>query len=163
MTVLLTVTKRYSLTGGASVRTPKRNGPDVVIFHLLANVVLVLHLLFIVWAVGGGLLLLAGWNRVAWLHLPAALWAIGIEFGGWICPLTPLEWRLRARAGEAGLSGGFVERYLTAWIYPDGLTRNIQITIGVAILVFNIAIYAYWLTRVRPKSRRASSGKRPGR
>ncbi len=157
------MTKRYSLTGGATVRTPKTNGPDVVIYRLLADAVLILHLLFILWAVGGGLLLLAGWHRVAWLHLPAALWAIAIEFGGWICPLTPLEWQLRGRAGEAGLSGGFVERYLTAWIYPDGLTRNIQIMIGLGILALNITIYAYWLTRIRPNSARGSSGRRPER
>ncbi len=138
------------------------DGPNDVIYRLLADAVLILHLLFIVWAVGGGLLLLAGRQRVAWLHLPAALWASAIEFGGWICPLTPLEWQLRGRAGEAGLSGGFVDRYLTAWIYPDGLTRNIQITIGLVILVLNIMIYAYWLIRIRPNSARGSSGRRPG-
>lgn len=127
-------------------------GLNVVIYRVAADAVLVLHFLFIVWAVGGGLLLLAGWHRVVWLHLPAALWAVMIEFGGWICPLTPLEWQLRERAGEAGISGGFVERYLLAWIYPDGLTREVQIAIGIAVLALNAAIYGYWLLRIRSSS-----------
>ncbi len=133
-----------------------------MIYSLAANVVLLVHFLFIAWAVGGGLLLLTGRHRVAWFHLPAALWAVVITFGGWICPLTPLEWHLRERAGEAGFDGGFIERYLTAWIYPDGLTREVQIMIGIAVLALNVAIYAYWLARIRPRARPGSSDRRPG-
>ncbi len=133
-----------------------------MIYRVAADAVLVIHFLFIVWAVGGGLLLLAGWHRALWLHLPAALWAVMIEFGGWICPLTPLEWQLRERAGEAGFSGGFVERYILAWIYPEGLTREIQIAIGAGVLILNAAIYGYWLMRLRSSSRQDSSGTPPG-
>ncbi len=136
---------------------------NAVIYRVAADAVLVLHLLFIVWAVGGGLLLLAGWHRVVWLHLPAALWAVMIEFGGWICPLTPLEWQLRERAGEAGISGGFIEHYLLAWIYPAGLTREIQIAIGIGVFVLNAAIYGYWLLRLKSQSREDSSGTLPER
>jgi hypothetical protein len=154
--------KRYILTGSAAIRLRCQVGSNTMIYRVAADAVLVFHFLFIVWAVGGGLLLLAGWHRALWLHLPAALWAVMIEFGGWICPLTPLEWQLRERAGEAGFSGGFVERYILAWIYPEGLTREIQIAIGAGVLILNAAIYGYWLMRLRSSSRQDSSGTPPG-
>ena len=81
--------------------------------------------LFIAWVVLGGLVVLR-WPRLAWLHLPAVAWGVWIELTGGVCPLTPLEQRLRLAAGEAGYSGGFIEHYLGALIYPAGLTRGTQ-------------------------------------
>lgn len=111
-----------------------------MIHRLLADAVLVLHLGFILFVVLGGLLVLRR-PRLAWLHVPVFLWGAAIEFGGWICPLTPLEQWLRQQDGEGAYTGGFVEHYLTALIYPDGLTRNIQLLIGAGVLVVNAAIY----------------------
>lgn len=123
-------------------------------YGLLADAVLVIHLLFVVFVAVGALLLLK-WKWVAWAHLPAALWGAYVEFSGRYCPLTPLENSLRLQAGEAGYAGGFIEHYLTAWIYPDGLTRNIQIAIGLFVTIFNTAMYVYvFHYRPRVQSRR---------
>lgn len=111
-----------------------------MIFRLLADAVLVLHLGFILFVVLGGFLVLRR-PRLAWLHVPVFLWGAVIEFGGWICPLTPFEQWLREQGGEAAYTGGFIEHYLTSLIYPEGLTRNIQLLIGAGVLAINAAIY----------------------
>ena len=115
---------------------------------LLADAVLLLHLAFIVF-VALGALLLWRWPRLAWLHVPAVLWGAYAELSGSICPLTPLENRLRALAGEQGYAGGFIEHYLSALIYPQGLTRGAQLVIGTAVLIANLTLYALWLRRSR--------------
>jgi len=112
---------------------------------ILADSVLALHALFIAWVVAGGLAVWR-WPALAWLHLPAVAWGAWIEFSGGLCPLTPLELRWRHVAGQAGYSGGFIEHYLTAWIYPAGLTRGIQFALGAAVLMVNAVAYA-WLWR----------------
>jgi hypothetical protein len=122
-----------------------------MIYRLLADVVLVVHLAFVLFAVGGGLLVLRR-RAVAWLHLPAAAWAALISFAGWICPLTPLENALRRMGGEAGYAGGFVEHYLLSVLYPDGLTRGVQVALGAAVLVLNLVVYL----RVMEVGRRAA-------
>lgn len=122
----------------------------------LADAVLIGHGLFIAWAVLGGF---AVWRRpwLALLHLPAAAWGVWIEWSGGICPLTPIEQRLRLAAGEAGYSGSFVEHYLGAAIYPEGLTREIQFAIGFFVLLLNAAVYAVLLARLL--RRRATRGR----
>lgn len=111
----------------------------------LADLVLLLHLGFVLFVLFGALLVLR-WPGLAWLHLPAVVWGAAIEFGGWICPLTPLENHFRRLAGAAGYSGGFIEEYLLAALYPAGLTREIQIMLGLLVLAVNGAVYA-WLWR----------------
>ena len=115
--------------------------------RLLADAVVVLHLLFIAFALAGGALVL--WRpRFAWLHLPAAAWAAYVEFSGTICPLTPLENTLRRRAGAAGYDGGFIEHYVIPVIYPAGLTPSIQVAIGALVVAVNVAFYvAAWRQR----------------
>jgi hypothetical protein len=111
-------------------------------YQLLADTVLVAHLGFILFVVAGGFLV--RWRRsVAWVHLPAAGWGALIEFMGWICPLTPLENWARSRAGETGYAGGFVEHYLIPVVYPAALTRDVQIALGVAVLIVNLSIYTW--------------------
>jgi hypothetical protein len=112
-------------------------------YLLLADLVLALHLAFIAFVTLGGWLL-ARYPRLVYLHLPAAAWGALIEFMGWICPLTPLEQQMRRRGGEAGYAGGFIEHYLTAVIYPQGLTREIQVGLGILVLVLNIFFYRRW-------------------
>ena len=120
-------------------------------YAALASLVLAVHGAFVLFVVAGGLLALR-WPRAAWAHLPAAAWGAGIEIAGGICPLTPLENRLRELAGQAGYDGGFIEHYLLAWLYPDGLTHEIQVALGVAVLVINVAIYAtVWRRRRRAR------------
>jgi len=109
----------------------------------------VLHFAFIVFVMLGGLAVLH-WPRLAWLHVPAALWGVLIEFGGWICPLTPLENAMRVRGGEDGYAGGFIDHYVTSLIYPDGLTRTTQIAIGTLVFAINACVYwRLWRNRRR--------------
>lgn len=120
--------------------------------RILADAILVLHLAFIAFVMLGGLAVLR-WPRLAWLHLPAVLWGAGIAFAGGYCPLTPLENRLRIAGGEAGYEGSFVEQYLTALIYPEGLTRGIQIALGGAVVAVNLAVYLRLLRKARSRRR----------
>ncbi len=113
-----------------------------MVFQLLADMVLGAHFLFVVFAMLGALLLIR-WPWVIWGHLPAVGWAAWIEFSGKICPLTPLENALRIRGGGSGYAGDFVGHYILGLLYPDGLTRRIQIVLGALVLVINLAIYGY--------------------
>lgn len=117
-------------------------------YRLLADAVLVLHLLFVAFVVAGGLLALR-WPRAAWLHLPALAWGLAIEFIGWTCPLTPLENTLRRWGGEAGYGGGFIDHYLLPLLYPPALTRELQWTLGAGLVAFNLLVYALVLRRRR--------------
>ena len=109
-------------------------------YAALADAVLVLHLAFVVFVVAGALLVLR-WPWLAWLHLPSAAWGVAIEFGGWICPLTPLENRLRELAGQTPYEGGFVAHYLMPVLYPAALTRDTQYALGAAVLAINLVLY----------------------
>jgi hypothetical protein len=118
-------------------------------YAALASLVLAVHGAFVLFVVAGGALALR-WPRIAWAHLPAAAWGAGIELAGGVCPLTPLENRLRELAGQAGYDGGFVEHYLLTWLYPDGLTREIQVALGLAVVIVNVGLYAaVWMRRRR--------------
>ena len=113
-----------------------------MIYRVLANLVVILHLAFIAFVVAGGVFAIR-WRWVAFLHLPAVLWAIFIERTSGVCPLTPLENALRAEAGEAGYPGGFVEHYLIPVIYPSGLTPERQDLLATAVGVVNVVVYAW--------------------
>ena len=117
-----------------------------MLYRIAADGVLALHLAFVLFALLGGLVVLRK-PRLAWLHLPAIAWAAFVEFTGRICPLTPLEVALRQAAGDAGYAGDFLEHYLLAVIYPEGLTHDVQITLGATVLLVNVAIYALILRR----------------
>lgn len=113
---------------------------------LAADAVLLLHLLFIAFVVAGGLLVLR-WPLAAAVHLPCAAWGAIVEFTGGICPLTPLENHLRSLGGEASYHGGFIEYYLLPLVYPPGLTPRVQVLLGSAVIVINLAIYGVLLRR----------------
>jgi hypothetical protein len=122
-------------------------------YGVLAALTLVVHFAFVAFVVAGGLLVLR-WPRVAWAHIPAAVWGALIEFAGWVCPLTPLENEFRRRAGEAAYGGGFVERYLLPVIYPGAMTRTVQVTLGVLVIAVNLLIYGlvFWRRRQRARA-----------
>jgi len=115
-------------------------------YRLAADLVALTHFAFVLFVVLGGLLALR-WRRVIWVHLPCAVWGVLIEFTGCVCPLTPMENWLRQQAGESGYSGGFIEHYVIPVLYPVGLTRSVQVALGVAVIVVNVAIYAWLLAR----------------
>jgi hypothetical protein len=116
----------------------------------LADLIVLLHAAFVLFVAAGGLLALR-WPRIAWLHLPALAWGAGIELVGGVCPLTPLENHLRA-GGDAGYAGDFIAHYVLPWLYPTGLTREIQILLGLGALMLNAAIYGWVLLRRRGRS-----------
>lgn len=117
-----------------------------MIYRILADLVVILHLLFIIFALlGGSLVLWRGY--MLFIHIPAVLWVAVISFKGWICPLTPLENQLRQAAGGEGYPGGFVEHYIIPVIYPVGLRFDVQVLLGIAAMGINLVIYAlvyYW-------------------
>ncbi len=122
----------------------------------LADLLVVVHLAFVVFVVAGGFLL-ARWPRLIWLHLPTAVWGAYIEFSGGICPLTPIENRLRVRGGGDAYSGDFVEHYLLPLLYPAQLTPGIQFWLGLGVVAVNALAYVLaW----RAWRRRSAAGRR---
>lgn len=118
-------------------------------YRLLADLVLLVHALFIVFVMFGGLL--AFWRRwLMWVHLPAFLWGALVVAAGWVCPLTPLEVSLRRLAGQAAYGGSFIEHYLLLMIYPPGLTRQVQMLLAALLVIGNVGVYAaLWRRRRR--------------
>lgn len=114
----------------------------------IADLIMILHLAFIVFVAGGGLAVLR-WSWVAFIHLPAAAWGVMIEILNWTCPLTPLEVSFRQAAGQAGYNGGYIEHYLMPLIYPEGLTRSVQFVLAAIVIGTNICVYALVVHRRR--------------
>lgn len=114
-------------------------------YRMGSDLVLLLHLAFVLFVVAGGLLV-AKWPRLAWLHLPSAAWGALVEFTGWICPLTPLENSLRAMAGTATYDRDFIEQYILPLLYPVELTRHVQLVLGAVVVGVNLVAYG-WLWR----------------
>ena len=119
-----------------------------MVYRLLADLVVLIHLLFVAFALFGGALALR-WTWMPWVHLPAAAWGAMLEFCGWLCPLTPLENLLRRAGGGAGYSGGFVERYIVPLVYPTDLTRELQLVLGCIVVGVNAGVYSYLWCRFR--------------
>jgi hypothetical protein len=118
-----------------------------LLFSLLAGMLVVGHMLFVAFAAFGAVLVLRRlW--IAWLHVPSVLWAVFIEVTGGICPLTPLENVLRDRAGLDVYSSDFVARYLFPVLYPEGLTREVQVAIGIGVLAVNVVLYGSVIRRL---------------
>jgi hypothetical protein len=124
-------------------------------YRLLADLVVGLHFLFVLFVVLGGLLVLR-WPGLMWVHLPVAMYGALIELIGWICPLTPLEKSLRERAGGAGYEGGFIEHYLLPVLYPSGLTRHVQLVMGFLVIAVNLLVYLYVARRRSVRGLRSS-------
>jgi len=108
---------------------------------ILADALVIMHLLFVAFVMAGGFLLVR-WPKLVWLHLPAAAWGAFIEFAGGVCPLTPLENHLRLLGGESAYSGDFVERYLLPILYPENLALPVQQVLGGVVVAVNLAAYA---------------------
>jgi hypothetical protein len=119
---------------------------------IAADLLVILHLLFIIFVLLGGLFV-AHWHWTALLHIPAVIWGALIEYQGWICPLTPMEQQLRKAAGEAGYEGGFIEHYILPIIYPDFLSREIQIGMGTVVIIFNLLVYAWVIYRLSEQNK----------
>ena len=115
---------------------------------IAADILVTLHLAFIVFVMLGGMLLLK-WPRLIFLHLPAVIWGTLVELQGWLCPLTPLEQHFRMLAAETGYSGGFIQHYLLPIIYPAGLTRDVQTILAASVIATNLVIYTVIYVKYR--------------
>jgi hypothetical protein len=122
----------------------------------LATLVVLGHFAFILFVMFGGLLV-ARWPRVAWLHVPCFVWGGWVEVSGGICPLTPLENRLRRAAGDAEYAGSFIEHYILPVMYPAGLTRGVQLVLAVGLVLLNAVVYSWVLYHRRMRAREAGS------
>ena len=120
-------------------------------YNVFTNAIVLTHFLFIAFVVCGGLLVIR-WPRIAFVHLPAAIWGAVVEIFGWICPLTPLENHFRLLAGESSYSGDFISRYLIPLIYPENLTTSIQQFLGGLVVAVNIIIYTIAIQKRRSRN-----------
>ena len=124
-----------------------------MLFRTVADLVVLTHVAFIVFVVSGGLLA-SRWRWIPWVRLPAVLWGVLLECGGWMCPLTPLENWLRRAGGASEYSGGFIEQYVVAIVYPAALTREVQVALGLLLCLVNSVIYVrLWCVRPSGRSR----------
>ncbi len=127
-----------------------------MVYRALADLVLVLHLAFIVFVVAGGLLALR-WRWAPLVHLPAVLWGVFVEVSGGVCPLTPFENALRRAAGASGYSGGFLEHYLVPAIYPPALSHTAQLVLAGLVVLANALVYSVVWRRHRGTRRRLAA------
>lgn len=132
-----------------------------LLYGLLADLVVVVHLGFVVFVVAGGLLALR-WPPVARIHLPCAAWGAFIELAGWVCPLTPLENWLRRAAQTPGYDRSFVEHYVIPIVYPGALTDELRVMLGLLVIAVNAAVYTLvwrrWRLRQAPNDGDTQTG-----
>lgn len=115
-----------------------------MIYRIFADIVVIFHLAFIVFAVIGGILILR-WKSIVWLHLPATIWAVLILLVGWVCPLTPLENFLRQKGGERGYETSFIDQYIIPVIYPGELSSSVEFLLAMVLALVNCSIYGWFL------------------
>ena len=126
-----------------------------MLLKAVVDTLVLLHLAFILFVAFGGFLVLR-WPKTAWVHVPAAIWGAMIELAGWICPLTPLENKLRLASGTSGYSGGFIDHYVMPVVYPAGLTHSVQLVLGAAVIAINAVIYGIFFVRLSNRRKRLS-------
>jgi hypothetical protein len=119
----------------------------------MADLLVVIHGAFVLFVVCGGFLAWR-WPGLAWVHAPAAVWGALIEFAGWVCPLTPLENRFRALAGQSGYPGGFIEHHLIPVIYPSALSAGMQVVLGSFVILVNALAYGVLIRKRTKKAKR---------
>jgi hypothetical protein len=126
-----------------------------MLFRLLADLVVLVHLAFVVFVILGGFLAFR-FRSLLWAHLPAVIWAGAVELSGSACPLTPLENWLRERGGGRVYRGDFIEHYVLPVLYPESLTRETQVALGLLVLALNGVLYGALYRRKRAKGRPAA-------
>ncbi len=115
-------------------------------YRILADIVVILHFLFVFFALFGAILAIH-WRKLIWIQVPAALWAMAVEFGNLACPLTPVEKWLIEKAGLAAYRGSFVEHHILSVLYPGQLGAGLRAALGLIVLLVNVGIYAGILRR----------------
>ncbi len=119
--------------------------------ELAADIILIIHFLFILLVIFGALLLFVE-KKIVFIHIPAIIWGSYIELTNSICPLTYLENWLLQKANLTTYSEGFIQNYLVPIVYPTNLTKDTQIYLGIALIVINIVLYAFIFSKMKEKN-----------
>ena len=117
-------------------------------YEITANLILIIHLIFILFVVFGALLFFAS-KKIIFIHIPAIIWGSYIELTNSICPLTYLENWLLQKANLKTYSEGFIQNYLVPIVYPVNLNTDIQIFLGITLIVINIVIYGFIFIKLK--------------
>ena len=117
-------------------------------YEIAANLILIVHFIFILFVVFGALLFFVS-TKIIFIHVPAVIWGSYIELTNSICPLTYLEnWFLK-KSNKTTYSEGFIQNYLVPIVYPMNLTKDLQIYLGIALIVVNIIIYVFIFNKLK--------------
>jgi len=117
-------------------------------YEIAANLILIIHFTFILFVVFGALLFFAS-VKVIFIHVPVLIWGSYIELTNSICPLTYLENWLLHKANLTTYSEGFIQNYLIPIVYPANLTKDLEIYLGIALIVVNMIIYGFIISRLK--------------
>ncbi len=121
-------------------------------YELAADIILIIHFLFIIFVIFGAFLFFVA-KKIVFIHIPAIIWGSYIELTHSICPLTYLENWLLQKANLTTYSEGFIQYYLVPIVYPTNLTKDIQIYLGIGLIVINIVIYAFIFGKMKKNSK----------
>ena len=116
--------------------------------ELAADIILIIHFLFILFVIFGALLFFVV-KKIVFIHIPAIIWGSYIELTNSICPLTYLENWFLHKANLTTYSEGFIQNYLVPIVYPVSLTKDLQIYLGIALIVINIVFYAFIFNKLK--------------
>ena len=119
-------------------------------YEIAANLTLIVHFVFILFVVFGALLFFVA-TKIVFIHIPAFIWGAYVELTHSICPLTYLENWFLHKANLTTYSEGFIQNYLVFIVYPTNLSKDLQIYLGIAIMVANMIIYGLIFSRLKKK------------
>ena len=117
-------------------------------YEIAANLTLIVHFAFILFVVLGALLFFVS-TKIVFIHIPAFIWGSYIELTHSICPLTYLENWFLHKANLTTYSEDFIQNYLVSIVYPTNLSADLQIYLGIAIIVVNMIIYGFIISRLK--------------
>ena len=117
---------------------------------MAANLTLIVHFAFILFVVLGALLFFVS-TKIVFIHIPAFIWGSYIELTHSICPLTYLENWFLHKANLTTYSEDFIQNYLVSIVYPTNLSTDLQIYLGIAIIVVNMIIYGFIISKLKKK------------
>ena len=115
-------------------------------YEFLASLTLIIHFLFILFVIFGGLLFFFR-KWMVLLHIPALFYGVYVELTQLICPLTYLENFLLLKANVTTYSTGFIQNYLMPIIYPISLNKDLQINLAISLIILNLIIYGIILIK----------------
>ena len=119
-------------------------------YELAADLTLIVHFAFIIFVVCGALLFFVS-TKIIYIHVPALIWGIYIEFTHSVCPLTYLENWFLQKTNLTTYSEGFIQNYLVPIVYPKNLTEDLQTYSAIALIVANMIMYGLIISKSKKK------------